>query len=572
MKEYIIILSAIIILILALIPYVSIDKQQKVTINDYAKFRQDFYHSFIPLYKEFSHSYWNASISGNKTDWEKYENATIKINSFFANRTAYEFLTQFKKSDVLSGEVQQRELDIIYLQYKSKQVDKELLNQITKLSSEIEMKFNNYRTFYNGKNLTDNEVLKILENETNSEILKNVWSAQKEIGKVVSSDIIKLAKLRNQMANKLGYSNYHNMSLSLSEQDPNEITSLFQDLDKLTSGFFENLKKEVDKLLSEKYKISQAELMPWHYNDLFFQSAPKVFKSLDYDQYYKDANLEAVTEIFYGTLDLPIDDIIKKSDLYSRKGKSQHAMMLDLDNEGDIRVLSNNVNDSKWMGTMLHEFGHAAYDKFISSGLPWILREPAHIFTTEAIAMLFGRQAYNPNFIYKVTYLNSTELNDLRTNKEAKKKYAFELLVFSRWAQVMYNFEKSMYENPEQDLDKLWWNLVQKYQLLQKPLGRDSKPDWATKIHISIAPCYYHNYLLGELLASQLNNFICHNKTYQDDIINPEYFGQYDAGKYLRDNVFKVGNKYRWDKMILKATGENLTPKYYAKEIELCLK
>ncbi|MCK7529636.1 MAG: hypothetical protein MZV63_00520 [Marinilabiliales bacterium] len=39
-------------------------------------------------------------------------------------------------------------------------------------------------------------------------------------------------------------------------------------------------------------------------------------------------------------------------------------------------------------------------------------------------------------------------------------------------------------------------------RLLAKPEGRNM-PDWATKIHVALYPCYYHNYLLGELLASQ---------------------------------------------------------------------
>ena len=67
----------------------------------------------------------------------------------------------------------------------------------------------------------------------------------------------------------------------------------------------------------------------------------------------------------------------------------------------------------------------------------------------------------------------------------------------------MYRFEKSMYENPDQDLNQLWWDMVEKYQMLAKPEGRNM-PDWATKIHVALYPCYYHNYLLGELLASQL--------------------------------------------------------------------
>ena len=38
-----------------------------------------------------------------------------------------------------------------------------------------------------------------------------------------------------------------------------------------------------------------------------------------------------------------------------------------------------------------------------------------------------------------------------------------QLLIFSRWCQVMLRFEKELYGNPNQDLNKLWWDLVEKY-------------------------------------------------------------------------------------------------------------
>ncbi|NVO03941.1 MAG: M2 family metallopeptidase, partial [Bacteroidetes bacterium] len=140
-----------------------------------------------------------------------------------------------------------------------------------------------------------------------------------------------------------------------------------------------------------------------------------------------------------------------------------------------------------------------------------------------------------------------------------------EQLVFSRWSQVMYHFEKSLYENPDQDLNKLWWNLVEKYQLLKKPADRNA-PDWASKIHIATAPCYYHNYLMGELLASQLYYNIVKNVIKSEDYKNQSFSNNKEIGKYLNDKVFMPGCKYNWNVMIEKATGEKLTAKYYAKQ------
>jgi peptidyl-dipeptidase A len=71
----------------------------------------------------------------------------------------------------------------------------------------------------------------------------------------------------------------------------------------------------------------------------------------------------------------------------------------------------------------------------------------------------------------------------------------------------MTRFERALYVDPEQDLNRLWWDLVERYQRVPRPDGRD-EPDWASKIHIVSAPVYYHNYMLGELFASQLDHAI----------------------------------------------------------------
>jgi peptidyl-dipeptidase A len=127
----------------------------------------------------------------------------------------------------------------------------------------------------------------------------------------------------------------------------------------------------------------------------------------------------------------------------------------------------------------------------------------------------------------------------------------------------MYRFEKSMYENPDQDLNKLWWDLAEKYQMLKRPEGRN-EPDWATKIHIALYPCYYHNYLLGELLASQLYYYMIKNIVKSNDYKFQSFTGNKEIGKFLKEKVFAPGMEFYWNDMIEKATGEKLTPKYYA--------
>jgi peptidyl-dipeptidase A len=126
----------------------------------------------------------------------------------------------------------------------------------------------------------------------------------------------------------------------------------------------------------------------------------------------------------------------------------------------------------------------------------------------------------------------------------------------------MYYFEKQLYANPDQDLNKLWWNLVGKYQLLKRP-GEPFDAGWASKLHFTSAPCYYHNYMLGEILASQLHHYIVHKVLKLESDKGVSYVDQEKIGKYLREKVFGPGACYHWNEMIRRATGEPLTPRYF---------
>jgi len=377
------------------------------------------------------------------------------------------------------------------------------------METEINKKYLNFRAKIDGKDLSDNQVEDILRNSKNNAELQAVWEGHKMIGPVVEKDIIALVEHRNLIASKLGFSNFHEMSLKLSGQDPAEVTEILDELDNLTRDNFAQLKGDIDTYFSKIYKIRAEELRPWHYQNRYFQEAPEIYP-VDFDQYYSNQDPVKLAAAFYDGIGLNVDAILAKSDLYEKPGKNQHAFCTDIDREGDVRTLDNIRPDSYWMNTIMHELGHGVYSYYNDRSLPFTLRDAAHTFTTEAIANLFGRLAKDPQWMQKMGIISQEEAEKISDN--ARKSLRLEMLVFSRWVQVMYRFEKSMYENPDQDLNKLWWDLAEKYQMLTRPDGRNM-PDWATKIHVALYPCYYHNYLLGELLASQLYAYIEVNLT-----------------------------------------------------------
>jgi peptidyl-dipeptidase A len=518
------------------------------------------------MYKDVALAYFTASVQNTPENWKKLTDLQMKMNELYSDKATFKKVQDFRTffdnngKSYMKDTLLARQLEVFYLSLIGNQVDTAKLNAVSRKQAEIETKYANFRAKALGKELSDNDVEDILQANKNSKQLQEVWEAHKLIGPVVAEDIKALVKMRNGIAKELGYTNYHTMSLTLSEQDPQDLEKLFDELDVLTRDAYAKVKSEIDIVLAKQNKIKTEELMPWHYQNRYFQEAPKIF-DVDLDKYYVKNDVVKLTEQYYSGIGMDIKPLIANSDLYEKPGKNQHAYCIDIDRDaGDIRVLCNVKNNTSWMETMLHEYGHATYSYYHGKNLPWLLKSAAHIFTTEAVAMFFGRLSTNPDWIQAMTGIKDKDKESIR--ETCSKQEQYRQLVFSRWVQVMYRFEKSMYANPDQDLNKLWWDLVEKYQLLKRPSERNM-PDWATKIHIATSPCYYHNYLLGELLASQFR----YSLTKQIGSKNPDtesFVGNKKIGDFFISKVFAPGARYKWNDMIERATGEKLTPKYYA--------
>ncbi len=526
------------------------------------KFIADYVATVKPLETQATLAEWDASVTGDTSKYREASELELKLTKIRSNRADFEKIKGFLREGI-KDPVLKREMEILYETFAPNQGDPALLKKIIEKQSEVEQKFNTFRATLNGEKVPDNALKEILKTETKDmEKRKLAWEGTKQIGAEVAPDVIELAKLRNKLAKSLGYDNYFQMSLALSDLNDKDLVTLFNRLDTMIRGEYAKVKDEMDSIQVRKYSVPKNKLMPWHYEDSFFQDgvAPG---TVDLDKFYAGKDLAAIAKKFYGSIGLSVDSVLKRSSLYEQPGKMQHAFSTDIDHGQDIRILTNLKPDAEWMDTLLHELGHAMYDKYLGKDLPYLLREPAHSFTTEAIAMMFGRQTKNPQFLK--TYCGVDEKTAEKIAPELYNNTKFQQLTFSRWCQVMMRFEKALYENPDKGIDyfnKLWWQLKEKYQLLREPAGRNN-PDWAAKIHIALYPVYYQNYMLGEMLASQFQSYIATN-ILKTGNIRQTFLGENPAvGNFLKEKVFAPGARHKWNEMIRRATGKKLTPAYY---------
>ena len=530
--------------------------------NDATEFLNEYEAEVRPLEIAISKAWWNANTTGKDEAFAEKEALETRYNELLSSPQKFERLKKLHH-DFADPQLT-RQIHLLYLDYLDKQVDVKLLNRMSAKSNEIEKKFNVFRAKVGDQTYTDSQVREVLKESRDVVTRKQVWEAAKQVGAEVAPDLRELVQLRNQAARKLGFADFHILQLELNEQSQANVVALFDELDNLTREPFKRAKQEIDKRLAKQYSIAVEQLRPWHYHDPFFQEPQSVYEA-DLDAPFRNADILGICREFYHGIGLPIEDVLQRSDLYEKPGKSPHAFCIDIDRERDVRVLANIKPNGYWMSTMLHELGHAVYSsKNIPTDLPYVLRTDAHILTTEGVAMMFERFCTDSQWLaaYGVDVPDAEQF-DTASRLQRRDK----LLIFSRWCQVMLRFEVELYKDPDQDLGMLWWDLVEKYQLVRRPEGRNA-PDYASKIHVVSAPAYYHNYMMGELFACQLHAAIVHELGLSGEPRAAIYTSNPAVGNFMNEKVFGPGRLLPWNKLTRHATGAALNAKAFAAEFQ----
>ena len=514
-----------------------------------------------PLELELADAWWESNTHATPEAEQRRIAAELARQRLFSDADTFAEIRAARAkladaaADPTADALVRRHLDILHDAFMPHQVPEQLRREIVELEARVESTFNTFRGTIGDRRVDNNAIDEILRTSDDSDERRAAWEASKQIGPEVAGHVRELARLRNRAARELGFRDHFALALATAELDEDRLFSTLDDVDRATDEPFRTWKRGLDELLAARFSVDVRELRPWHLDDPFFQETPAA-GAIALDDIFAGADLEALTIRTYEGIGLDVRAVLARSDLYARDGKSQHAFCIDMDRDGDVRVLCNVEPNERWMDTMLHEFGHAVYDRETDVTLPWLLRSPAHSLTTEGIAMLMGRLPRDPSWLTQVAGVGTDAVDAIADRLAAARRVA--LLVFARWVLVVTNFERHLYADPERDLDTLWWDLVEQYQLVARPDARN-EPDWASKIHLAVVPVYYQNYLYGELFASQLAASLRERAGGLVD--RPE------AGETLARDIFAPGASLRWDELIARATGEPLTASYLAREL-----
>jgi peptidyl-dipeptidase A len=494
-------------------------------------------------------AWWAANVEANEENAKRREEAQLAYSDALADRELFD-----EVEGALATGADGRSLELLRSMMLPHQIPDDLRARIVELEASVESRFSRHRGVLRGQEVDDNEIKRVLRESDDADERREAWEASKTVGVEVADDVRELARLRNEAARSLGYRDWFALSLAVDEVDEDKLWQTLNEADRATAEPFARWKSALDTRLAERFGCGLDELRPWHYADPFFQEAPPD-GGVDLDPLFKGRDIVALARRTFDGLELDVEGILERSDLFPRPGKNQHAFCIDVDRAGDVRVLANVVDNQSWADTMLHELGHGVYDLGFDDDLPWLLRT-THLVTTEASALLFGALAGQRDWLERVLGIDAAEAEALEGQLRAAR--AAELMVFTRWVLVMTGFERVLYSDPEADLDRDWWELAARHQLLTPPDGREA-PDWAAKIHIAVAPVYYHTYLYGAIVALQIRDALA---AAAGGIVD-----QPEAGRILRSQLYAHGESVRWDRLVEKASGSPLSVESLAREV-----
>ena len=514
---------------------------------------ESFLSSFVPKAaaksKQMNLAAWILETTGSKDAAHLKAELDLELRTLYSHQDHYQQLLSLNTTSL--SPLLQRQCNILLRTFKPNLIRRDLLEEITQKEADLLYIYANFRPKLQGKVISDNEIRSILKQETNLSLRKQAWGSSKEIGSRLAPCLLQLVHLRNQAARSLGYRDYFHMQLDLQEVEESWLFTLLDKLKSASDSAYQKVIDEVEDSQCRRFQVSKEDLGPWAWSDPFGQEDP--IDTQELDSLVSSLDFCLASTSFYDAMGLDVRAILQRSDLFERPGKNQHAFCINIDRKGDIRTLNNLQPTLKWLETLLHELGHAVYEEGFDPALPWLLREPPHMITTEAMALLAGRQAYlEPSLSFMLG--QSSPLFPKATQSLKRRQ-----LIFCRWVLVMTDFESKLYQNPEQDLNALWWDKVYTYQKIQPPKGRNDAHDWAAKYHIGLAPVYYYSYLLGELFASSIEKMLQRET-------GSGFIGTKQAGALLQQRLFAPGSSLHFLDLIQTVTNQPFTEEDWIKD------
>ena len=504
----------------------------------------------------------------------KAEAADNAVNDYKSNAAAFREAKTLRDKPV-TDPLLKRQVELLYLNFFDGNVDKKMKAELIRREIELTTMYGEFRTHYKGEKLDDGKVESMLAKGTDPKEAEALWKAKHELGNfrlngqgpTLAEKIIEAVKLRNRYAKKAGFDNFFEYGLFLNQMDPKQLDTLMVDVARVTEAPFQAVRAKLDDAAVKRWGISKTEARrPWFQAGVNDPNLVEDVYAFSPDSYLKGHDPRPLMKKMAGLMGHNVDKVVDRSDLFPRPGKSQHWYLFSLKTPSDIRSIGNvDPQFQDRMGfaysTLLHEIlGHGLGYSLVGRRTPPTLRD-LHGITTETDAMMMENQVTNAYWLHRVLGMPKGTAEDTAA-RAAEYQAAHKLMSTVRFRLLpIIGFEREMYKNPDQDLNKLWAKTTKQFLGMDVPADRKTH-DWTYKIHFATAPAYYPFYFFADLARAQVEATI---KTKHGGMLTPA------TGNFLREQR-KDGLTRHWTQIIEDMTGKPLGTEALANELAILTK
>jgi len=488
------------------------------------------------------HRYERAARVVGLANWHSYANdalfnldsAKAELAAVVADSATRKIIEEWRgRSDALADKMLARRLELWHRVCigGSIYVDP----RIASLENRLQQAMTNFNFRLNGTSTTRAKVSVQLQHEPSSRRRHELWSVPAQLSTAVSHDLLTLVTLRNEKAAQFGYSSYYSLTLSLNSIDEEWLIKTLTLLEEQTRSPFEQF------VYASSKKLHLKKIGPWDLDYALHESATIP------DKFFPADSMFPVLHRFERGIGFPVDSLPIKEYV---KDIPYGGLNLAIDIPGDTRFLVNPIQGQRFYAVAFHEYGHALkavnthVEYPIFKGYEWIPGAQCSAYE-EGVAEMHAEFTDDSLWIATVPHIKPKQIEKYIAGRGMMGIY--------RLRRTMKDFfiEYEMYKNPKQDMALLERTMMKKF-LLVDPDSTEA-PQYASSIWYVSYPCYYHNYIMASMIATQLQEALS-NKFGEDKIKNP------NVAEWMIDHLYANGEKQEWTERIRNATGKGLEP------------
>ncbi|MFC1565608.1 hypothetical protein ACFL4B_01525 [Candidatus Neomarinimicrobiota bacterium] len=348
----------------------------------------------------------------------------------------------------------------------------------------------------------------------------------------MKTKVIKLMQLRNERSQTLGYNNYSELILDVTEIELDWLISFADILDKRTLEPYKKLIedfKSAENITEFNYSDALGLIRQYYANQL----VPQV----------KGDSIKIGLKMIMDRIGFDYDKFpVRYIENEMPPAIGGQGIAVQIPNDFRIALLPG-MDFQTWM----HELGHGlqAIHTTVQSPIlkeyEWCLGSECGGFS-EGMAEVSAKISLNEEWVNQISPMSEDTISEMTINANLYRP------AYLRFWLNLFMFEVEFYKNLDQDPDELKRQLTQKYLILDNPPER-VRP--VADMAIVSYPLYIQNYAIAEIVSWQVH------RTLQDKY-GKEYSTNMNVAQFLIDNFYKDGGLYLWQDRLQKATGKEL--------------